>query len=301
MKKGFINYEPREFIEAEQYDTWMSRGFPRAGDILFTTEAPLGHVAQFPSSGKFAIAQRLICLQPNEEIHARFLLHYMLSPEFQIELRRKATGSTAKGIRASELKKIAVRIPPLEEQKRIAAILDKADEINSNSKLCSKKRHSFLSSVFLFIFGDPRVSGKFERKKLSDVAEIVTGSTPSTNRSEYYGGDVPFVKPPDLHGQVIYKTINSLTPEGMSKGRLVPKKSVMVSCIGILGKTAIAGKNLCTNQQINSLIFDEQKIRPLFGFHFCSFLQENIIIAPKNKRDVLIKIFIMCNLEMQFR
>ena len=87
---------------------------------------------------------------------------------------------------------------------------------------------------------------------------------------------MPFVKPPDLHGQVIYKTINSLTPEGMSKGRLVPKNSVMVSCIGILGKTAIAGKNLCTNQQINSLIFDERKIRPLFGFHFCSFLQEQL-------------------------
>ena len=85
---------------------------------------------------------------------------------------------------------------------------------------------------------------------------------------------MPFVKPPDLCGQVINKTITFLTSEGASKSRLVPTNSVMVSCIGILGKTALAGTSLCTNQQINSLIFNDEIIRPLFGFHYCSFIGE---------------------------
>ena len=115
IKVGYISEEPREYIPVEEYEEWMVRGFPKTDNILFTTEAPLGQAALLPHYEKVAIAQRLICFQPNESLDPNYLLHTILSPLFQAELNRRATGSTAKGIRSKELAKIEIPIPPLIE------------------------------------------------------------------------------------------------------------------------------------------------------------------------------------------
>lgn len=116
VKAGFISEEPREFIPTDEYSSWMVRGFPKTGDVLFTTEAPLGQAALLPDYEKVAIAQRLICLQPKEGLNSNYLLHLILSPLFQNELNKRATGSTAKGIRSKELAKIQIPIPALVTQ-----------------------------------------------------------------------------------------------------------------------------------------------------------------------------------------
>ena len=117
VKVGYISEKPREYIPVEEYEEWMVRGFPKTGNVLFTTEAPLGQAALLPHYEKVAIAQRLICFQPNESLDSNYLLHTILSPLFQAELNRRATGSTAKGIRSKELAKIEIPIPPLNVQK----------------------------------------------------------------------------------------------------------------------------------------------------------------------------------------
>ena len=143
VKNGYISEEPREYIPINEYDSWMVRGFPNTGDVLFTTEAPLGQASLLPYYDKVAIAQRLICLQPLDGLDSNFLMHTILSPYFQGELHKRATGSTAKGIRSKELAKIDVPLPPLSIQEkfnnRVKAIevqkviaqqeLDKADEL----------------------------------------------------------------------------------------------------------------------------------------------------------------------------
>ena len=120
VKVGYISEEPREYIPVDEYEEWMVRGFPKTGNVLFTTEAPLGQAALLPHYDKVAIAQRLICFQPNESLESNYLLHTILSPFFQGELNRRATGSTAKGIRSKELAKIEIPIPPLYVQNQFA-------------------------------------------------------------------------------------------------------------------------------------------------------------------------------------
>jgi type I restriction enzyme, S subunit len=102
------------------------------------------------------------------------------------------------------------------------------------------------------------------------VARIETGTTPSTKKPEYHGGNIPFIKPGDLHEQpkVIFDAESFVTELGAEQGRIIPKNGVMVCCIGSLGKLAIAGRNMITNQQINSVIFNEDKIDPKFGAYF---------------------------------
>ncbi len=92
-------------------------------------------------------------------------------------------------------------------------------------------------------------------KRLGDVADVVTGGTPPTNNAEYYGGSIPWIKPDRLGLQVYVSDSDTyLTDDGAVIARLLPKGTVLVSCIGNIGKTAIASCPLTCNQQINALI-----------------------------------------------
>ena len=127
VKQGRI-LRPTEYIAPEDYDAWMRRGLPRAGDVVMTTEAPLGEVAQLDGS-KVALAQRLITLRGrNDILHNTFLKFLMLSQYVQSQLRARATGTTVTGIRQSELRKVNLPLPPLPEQKAIASILGALDD-----------------------------------------------------------------------------------------------------------------------------------------------------------------------------
>ncbi len=92
-------------------------------------------------------------------------------------------------------------------------------------------------------------------KNLSQIGEIITGSTPDTQIEKYYGGNYPFVGPADINNnKYVCNTIKSLTQSGFNQTRKLPQKSILVTCIGELGKVAIAKKELATNQQLNAII-----------------------------------------------
>ncbi len=120
IKNGEIDYEAsKEYVATHQYEKIMSRGKPRRGDILFTTEAPLGDVAVVDRED-VALAQRIIKFRPQEEwLLPEFIKHSILSSYFQKRLSSEATGSTAQGIKASKLHKLRIITPPIEEQRLI--------------------------------------------------------------------------------------------------------------------------------------------------------------------------------------
>ena len=95
----------------------------------------------------------------------------------------------------------------------------------------------------------------WEVVRLGEVAEVLTGSTPPREVNDYYGGCTPWVKLSDLATSHLVRTSDEyLTDKGLAISRMVPKGSVLVSCIGTIGEVAIAGVPLCFNQQINALI-----------------------------------------------
>jgi len=120
VRQGFINRQPREFIAEADYAGWMTRGFPKVGDLLFTTEAPLGNVAVIDIQEPFALAQRVICFGLYEIKMSGALAIFLRSPWMQSVFAEQATGVTAQGIKSARLQKIPIPIPPLAEQARIA-------------------------------------------------------------------------------------------------------------------------------------------------------------------------------------
>jgi type I restriction enzyme S subunit len=121
VRKGQINLSPEEFLSESEYHAWMTRGFPKAGDVLFTTEAPMGNAAVVELTERFALAQRVICFQSYGALDSAFLVLQILSDQFQFILDKNGTGVTAKGIKASKLKQLPIAVPPLAEQRRIVA------------------------------------------------------------------------------------------------------------------------------------------------------------------------------------
>lgn len=125
VRMGYIDYESsQEYVAAEEYDEIMRRGLPKIGDILFTTEAPLGNVALVDRED-IALAQRIIRFRMRRDFfHSRFTLYAMLADYFQSQLKSLSTGSTAEGLKASKLSVLRLIAPPVAEQQVIASFLD---------------------------------------------------------------------------------------------------------------------------------------------------------------------------------
>ena len=83
VKGGRIDLTSVSFVSRETYERWTTRGFPQEGDVLITTEAPVGQVAMFPTDRTYLITRRLIALRPDPEtLDSRYLLYYLLSKPF---------------------------------------------------------------------------------------------------------------------------------------------------------------------------------------------------------------------------
>ncbi|HBD1057622.1 TPA: restriction endonuclease subunit S [Escherichia coli] len=133
IRMGYIDYHAsQEFISEEDYAIVMRRGLPKKGDVLITTEAPCGFVAQV-NRENIALAQRVIKYRSkNTQLSNSFLKHYLLGSQFQDKLMQAATGSTVKGIKGSRLHQLKIPIPSKVEQDRIVAILDKFDTLTNS-------------------------------------------------------------------------------------------------------------------------------------------------------------------------
>ena len=172
VRNGYIKLDPEEFISAEEYKECSTRGFIHKNDIFITTEAPMGLVAVNDFNEPIATAQRLITLQKYfEKQNNNFFAFQMQSPFFQEELRQSSTGTTVKGIKASNLKQILVLLPPLEEQKRIVAKIEKlmplvdeyAESYNRLQKIDNEFEDKLKQSVLQYA-----MEGKLVKQNPSD-------------------------------------------------------------------------------------------------------------------------------------
>ena len=281
VRFGYIKFEPKEYMNPTDYKDWMTRGFPEPNDVLFTTEAPLGNVALYPSEGTYALAQRLVTLRPfKDELNSVYLFYYLLSDYAQNQVRIRATGSTAKGIRQSELRKVPVFFPPLPEQHKIAEIISTWDKaIAKTEQLIAALQERKKGLMQRLLTGEvrfPGFDGEWEEKSVSQMGQILNGGTPSTSKAEYWNGDIAWTTPTDitsLSTRYIDRTKRNITDEGLknSSATLIRPNSILVCTRATIGESAINRIPMATNQGFKNLIpnseFDTEFLYYLLHFH----------------------------------
>jgi type I restriction enzyme S subunit len=188
IKDGFILNGNHEYIAEEDYDSWMRRGLPKQWDILITTEAPLGEVAQLRSPERVALAQRVILLRGNPDIIDQgYFFQALKSPFVQAGLRARATGTTVLGVKQSELRQVEIPYWPVPTQQKIAAVLSAYDELIENNLRRIKILEEMARALYREWFVRPCQSGKppkgWERKKVTE-AVYVNPSTPVPKETE---------------------------------------------------------------------------------------------------------------------
>lgn len=224
--------------------------------------------------GKFNAYQRTYIIEAadSERLSVRFLC-YAINQQLRL-LKTMSSGSTTKFLTIRMLHNLDIPCPEIEVQDRIVNVLGTIDDLIENNQKQIKLLEEAARRLYKEWFVDLRFPGYedtpivdgvpegWSLSPISDFGEVVTGKTPSTEKKEYYGGNIPFVKIPDMHG-CVYPVIteSSLTEAGAKTqiNKFIPRNGIMVSCIATVGLVNIAVERCQTNQQINSIILSDER------------------------------------------
>lgn len=273
VKNNHIDYSQCYFISKDEYSQFMVRGFPKKGDILLTTEAPLGLVARLDRDD-VAIAQRLLTLRGKENVLDNdYLLYYLQSPIGQASLKARETGTTVTGIKQAELRKIEIIIPNYEIQKKISGILKALDEkielnnaINNNlleqiKTICT----AWLSDYKPF---DGVMPSDWVETPLSDIAEFISGYS-------YKGTEL-------TDSTIAMATIKNFDRKGGFKldgyKEIIPSSKLKESQHAELFDTLVAHTDLTQNAEV---IGNAEPVMSKSGYDDIVFSMDLVKVLPK--------------------
>lgn len=204
-------------------------------------------------------------------------LRYLVQALRADGLKAAVTGTSQPQITQESLRRISIPLPPIQEQRRIASVLDAADALRTKRRLAFEKLDLLTQSIFINMFGDP-VSNQagWPEVAIGQLGRVVTGRTPPGTKRDMFGDDVPFVTPGDLDSST--PVARWLSLEGARNSRLVPAGSTFVCCIGAtIGKVGEAPVESAFNQQINAVDWDRTLILPEYGTRVMRFMKTEIV------------------------
>ena len=263
------NYEPYSGgAKFQNGDTIMARITPclENGKHAFVSILNKGEIA-YGSTEYFVFCGK-------EDVSDNDFVYYLTkTPLFRDTAIKSMVGSSGRQrAQMDVLENLKMLVPKdISDQHRIASILSSLDrKIELNNKI-NTDLEEMAQAIFKnwFVDFEPFKDGKFVDSELGmipegwkvgclgDMGTIVCGKTPSKANSNYYGGDIPFIKIPDMHGNVFVESSEDrLTEQGSLSQikKLIPPYSLMVSCIATVGLVSINTKPSHTNQQINTII-----------------------------------------------
>jgi len=230
------------FIEEAMYEEYKRKyGAPQVGDILVTAVGTLGQTYAVKEADKFYFKDAsVILLRKKVDVHIPYIIHALNSDEVQ-RFIQNSSGATVGTYTISRAKETETPLPPLAEQKRIAAILDKADAIRRKRQQAIQLADEFLRAVFLDMFGDPVTNPKgWEIKALKDISRIQIGPFGTQlHKEDYIKGGIPLVNPTHIvKGQIAPK--NDLTISAQKHAEL-PEYHLKVGDI-IMGRRGEMGR-----------------------------------------------------------
>ena len=230
--------EAREIACAEAPS--RARQLVRTGDVLVSTVRPnLNGVARVPNDLNGATASTGFCvLRPDpEKLSGSYLFHWVKSAAFVGDMVSKATGASYPAVSDRIIFESLFPLPPLEEQHRIAAILDQAETLRTHRRTALALLDSLTQSLFLDMFGDPVANPKgWPTESLTDLCNCYSGGTPSKAKKEYWEGELPWFSAKDMKAEDLFDSedhISEQVPETTTL-KLLPKDTVAIVVRGMI-------------------------------------------------------------------
>ena len=239
-------------------------------DIYISIAGTIGKVGIIPDSFDGAnLTENAAKITDINGINQKYLL-WVLNSEFaQLQMKDSTISTTQPKLALFRIENIEIPIPPLAEQQRIVdrieSLFAKLDEANEKAQAVVDSFETRKAAILHKAFtGELTAKWReehgvgmesWETAMLSDVGEVITGSTPDTKHPEFYGGDVPFIKPTELNqGRHVAYSADSLTEEGKKVSRPIRAGTTCICCIGAISKCGFLEVDAVTNQQINSVV-----------------------------------------------
>jgi type I restriction enzyme, S subunit len=256
------------YLDSDKVEAKWSHFKLLPGDTLLSTSASLGRVALVGPEAEGAIPYTgIIRMRPRDSrLECSFIPYLLRGPHFQRQAEAMGSGSVLKHFGPGHLKQMAVIVPPVEHQRRIAWVLRSLDDkIDSNRRLAGLLEQ-LAATIFRARFVDFVGVEEFEESEIGliprgwtvapigEVLKVVGGSTPSTKESRYWdGGTHCWATPKDLAGArcpVLLETQRHITDEGVTRisSRLLPKRTVLLSSRAPVGYTAMSMVEISVNQ-----------------------------------------------------
>lgn len=199
----------------------------------------------------------------NNGVNPRYLEKYLRSPRALTFYAAKLRGTTARRRTLPDdiFVKLDVPLPPIEEQRRIAEILDRAEALRTKRRAALAQLDTLTQSIFLEMFGDPATNPmRWPVKTIGEIGTVITGNTPSRENPEYFGTAIEWIKSDNINTPSYYITraTEGLSEKGKTVARTVPARSILVTCIAgspeCIGNAAMTDREVAFNQQINALV-----------------------------------------------
>lgn len=218
----------------------------------------------------------------NERLDPEYLMLWFSRPEFDRYTRYMSHGSVREIFDWDELCKVELPVPSIEKQRGIVKAYNTiTDRIELKRKINDNLEAAALSIYKCFFVDyipfDGSQPSSWKEVTVDDIAsDVICGKTPPTADPQNYGGTIPFITIPDMHGSVYTtSTARFLSEKGASTqpGKMLPANSVCVSCIASVGLVCLTAEPSQTNQQINSIICKDQ-ISPFYVYTKMTTLNE---------------------------
>ena len=281
IANGTVNYEKVGYVNG---DNDYSKHQLNSGDLLFSninSRKEIGKTAIYKGEKPLYHGMNLLRIRYSPDTFNPYFVYYVYdSPMAQnvfFRMSKAAVGQSS--INQSQMERLFLPTPPLPEQRKIATVLYTVDRAIEKTERIVEQMNIVQQGLLRSLFGkdkqgrDTDVETKTERlgpkqfqvpvswevTNIASIGKVVTGDTPSTDDESNFGGSLPFVTPNTLsQGKYVTKSDRTLSETGRNEAKPVPEGSVMMDCIGSdMGKVAISGCEVATNQQINSVVIEE--------------------------------------------
>ncbi len=284
-----FTYFPEEFYSEIGFQKYK-KSLIRKGASCVVTIGSVGKKMTMAHCDCF-INQAMNAVVPNNNYDDEYVYYLLKNNIHKLKMLNSGTASGRENISKSAFSNMEIEaILDKDKQIIIGKILSAYDKLIENNqkqiKLLEEAAQRLYKEWFVdlrfpgcentpIIDGVPEGWGKY---RISEIGKVVTGKTPSTEKEEYYGKEIPFVKIPDMYNGIYsIVTETSLTKEGADtqKSKYIPANSIMVSCIATVGLVNIS-VNVCqTNQQINTIILNQQE--DLYYLYFTMKRLKNLL------------------------